>query len=1071
MRHDRKNGAPGISIAVSVCFLLSGMCGLIYQVIWMRSLSLIFGHTTFAISTVITVFMGGLALGSFLLGRLADHRGRFASSLERFGLSPALFLYGALEFIIGLYCLITPALFKVVESLYLPWSSLPFLQLSILRCLLSVCVLIIPTFCMGGTLPLLSKFLITRESEVAKKLGFLYFINTMGAVFGTLLSGFFLIRACGITVTLQIAAATNILIGIFVYFLNKSLKAREDEEEQPEIHEKQNDDAEDSRLLPQKYVPLFLVIFAVTGFASMIYELAWTRAIALALGSSTYSFSTMLATFLFGIALGSILFSLLSSRMSFGFSTFGWIEVGVALTSIICIVLLGRLPIYFIQLFPVIRHSYLFIIATDFMLSFLIMLLPTTLMGFAFPLAGRLCTKKVDILGRSVGDVYAVNTIGCIAGSFITGFLMIPTIGVQKSLQLAVMINLIGGLTVLVASSRDLISKIVYLVLIFAGLFASSLIPAWNPVIMSSGSAIYAPLFSRGAAELDVTRKDYIKFHKDGISATVSVYDINGSLYLRVNGKTDASTGVDMTTQYLLGYLPCFYSRDPRDVYVIGLGSGITVRAVLDFQSVGSLECAEIEPAVIEAAGLFSESNGNISADRRLKITVADGRNGLLSAKGKYDVIVSEPSNIWISGVANLFSVEFYSICASRLKDEGMMCSWVPIYSMKAEDLKTVLKTFTAVFPHCTIWQGSQGDIILVGSKKPLVFNYSSYERIFAQNEQIRKHLQALGFSTPDTLLAQYIAGREEMMPLCSTALMNSDEMPILEYSAPLCLYLDSILDNQKGLMNFKKDLLPEMEASSGCVPSSDFYGRAAELLAKCSEPLSEKALDEGLKRYPDSVRLNSTRIERLIESRRLAQAEELMKGLIARNIAADIFLVRLGELYQSQGMKKKAVSCYQKAYQKNSSNLSCIVRMIRIYRDEGKLDRAISMLNDSEKLHKDSLQLALIRADLLVAMKKNEMAAELLEKMAEREPGSQEILRRLLALNEEKGDFRAVLNYAGKLHEMAPDDSHIRAILAKAMLHEGAPSQAAELIIDGLKRDPFNRELVELYCLLAEKR
>ena len=1073
MQQARKSRIFRPSIVVAICFLLSGMCGLIYQVIWTRSLSLIFGHTTFAISTVITVFMGGLALGSFLLGRLADSRGTFISSLERLGSSPALFLYGSLELIIGFYCLLTPFLFKVVESLYLPHSSLPFFHLSILRCILCICVLIVPTFCMGGTLPLLSKFLITRESELARKLGFLYFINTLGAVCGTLLSGFFLIRSCGVSATLQAAAVINIGIGLFIYFFNRGLKTDTQEyADREEDTAQQKDEKNGSSLLSPQHEIILLTIFAFTGFASMIYELAWTRALALALGSSTYSFSTMLATFLFGIAIGSVLFGILSSRINFGFSTFGWIEAGVGVTSILCIMLLGQLPLLFIRIFPLVEHSYSSIIAADFLLSFLIMLLPTILMGFAFPLVGKLCTKKVDILGKSVGDVYAINTVGCIAGSFITGFIMIPGIGVQNSLKCAVLINLIGGFIILLVTSRDIIRKALYLALIVAGIFASNLIPEWNPAIMSSGSAIYAPFYQKGIADFDAYRRDYVKYQKDGISATVSVYKIDNIIYLRVNGKTDASTGGDMITQLLLGYLTCFYSREPLDVYIIGMGSGMTARAVLDFPSVKSVECAEIEPTVIEANQFFSDYNEHILKDPRFKVTVADGRNGLLSARRKFDVIISEPSNIWISGVSDLFTLEFYSISASRLKEGGIMCSWVHVYNMKPADLKMILRTFTTVFPYCKIWQGSPGDILLFGSSTPFKFDYSRYSEYFSRNEKIKKRLQAIDIATPDVLLAQYITDEKQILPLCSTAFTNSDGFPILEFSAPESLYMDTVLLNLKGLFGFEKELIPEMERPGDQIKlSPHFYRKVTESLKEINAPLSENALETGLSRYPDSVELNNIRLERLLKSQQIMKSEEILTSMIAGNPEDDALLLRLGELYENQGMKKKAEVCYEKAYQINKKELKNIIKMSWVLSERGDFDKALIMMKESEQYHKDSEQLSLLYADLLVKTKQGDQALGVLEKMAGKNPNNMDVQRRLLLLYENKKDYGAFMKCAGRLYAATPGDNHVRALFAKALIYQGRSSDAAGVILAGLEQNPFDIELVELYYSLVPKQ
>ncbi len=293
-----------------------------------------------------------------ILGIWADSDGKIKNMLRKIGGYPDFLMYGILEAFIGIYCLFTPVMFNIVESIYLQFSYLPFYTISIIRFILCMIVLIVPTFCMGGTLPLLSKFLIINSQELSRKLGFLYFINTAGAVLGTIMAGFYLISNLGITGTLYMAAFINIAIGILVYSLNKGAG-----NVSSTIKEKV---VEDMVKKTDKITWLIFIIFGFTGFGSMIYELAWTRAISLALGSSTYAFSTMLATFLFGIALGSIIYSFLSRRNDFSILSFGWLEILISLSCLITIPLLGRIPIYVIYFFPRLKGSYNMILLANF---------------------------------------------------------------------------------------------------------------------------------------------------------------------------------------------------------------------------------------------------------------------------------------------------------------------------------------------------------------------------------------------------------------------------------------------------------------------------------------------------------------------------------------------------------------------------------------------------------------------------------------------------------------------------------------------------------------------------------
>lgn len=823
MNEQKKFFTEKMFFYLSVCFLMSGMCGLIYQVLWSRMLSLIFGHTTFAISTVITAFMGGLALGSYSIGRWADSDGKIKKKISAFGGFPEFLMYGFLEAFIGIYCLLTPELFNIVEFIYLKFSGLPFYTISIIRFVLCIVVLIIPTFCMGGTLPLLSKFLIINSQELSKKLGFLYFINTAGAVLGTVLAGFYLISNLGITETLHVAAFINIAIGVLVYSLNRKTGHISAGTEEKNVEEKIENKADKTTLL-------IFIIFGFTGFGSMIYELAWTRAISLALGSSTYAFSTMLATFLFGIALGSIIYSFVSKRKDFTVSSFGWLEVIISLACLITIPLLGRIPLYVIYFFPVLKNSYNLILLANFLFCFLVMLIPTTLMGFVFPLVGKLYTRSIEKIGKHIGDIYAINTVGCILGSFLTGFVIIPFAGVQNSLKIGVLINMAAGILLLYTYSRKKITRLLYLSGFLLFIILLNYIPSWNPTIMSSGSAIYADIYNEeytkagaeGKKYFDELIMKYLVFQKDGISSTVSVYDFGGSIILRVNGKTDASTVSDMPTQLLLGYLPLLYHKNPQNIFIIGLGSGVTGKAVMDFPEVESSICAEIEPAVIEATSYFKRFNGNVLDNNRFKVAIDDGRNALLSSPEDYDIIISEPSNPWIAGIGNLFTRDFYSICKSKLKDHGIMVQWFHLARTNREDIDMILNTFYSVFPEGIIWRGKDTDLILLGSQKPLIFDYERFKELYDHNKSFRSSMESININKPDVIFTHYVTKPGDID--YSSVLLNTDDVPVLEFSAPKSLYLESSDKNLRYIYQYKSSDLPALKDNKRINLSDDYY-------------------------------------------------------------------------------------------------------------------------------------------------------------------------------------------------------------------------------------------------------
>lgn len=1043
-----------------VFFFLSGMCGLIYQILWTRILSLLFGHTTFAIGTVITAFMGGLALGSFFFGRWADREGAVTSFLRRQGASPLLLTYGLMEAFVGLYCLLTPFLFLLVEKVYLPFSDLPFFALNILRFLLCVSVLIVPTFLMGGTFPILSKFLIRNLSEFGGKLGRLYFINTIGAATGSFAAGFYLLRILGLNATLQCAAVINIGIGVLAYLINRNPGRRTAETAA-------GGDGQEEKI-PEALTPaaarLIFAIFAFTGFASMIYEIAWTRALALALGSSIYAFSTMLTTFLLGIAIGSMLFSRMARRRAFSAAAFGWLEIATGIFCLLSIPLLGQMPLFFITLFPFVKDSYNLILLADFLLSFLVMIVPTILMGFVFPLVGRLYTQDMERLGKSIGDIYAVNTLGCILGSFLASFILIPFIGVQNSLRAAVVINLLSGLLVLYQHYGSRAARIAALSTAAAAVLFSGFIPGWNPAVMTSGSAVYAQIYAATATDFEARGKN-ILFYRDGISSTVSVHKQGTNVFLRVNGKTDASTEGDMPTQIMLGYLPMMHHPDPKDVFIIGLGSGITGRAVLEFPGVRSVVCAELEPAVLEANRFFADFNGRVMDDPRFRVRIDDGRNALLASKEKYDVIVSEPSNPWIAGVANLYTSEFYRIGKDRLREGGIFCQWFHLYSMNPADVKMVLKTFFSVFPRGTVWTTSFADLILLGSGGDMIMDYGRWEEMYRGNPVIRKTMESIGVGAPDAVFSYFMTDRESLRTLFRTAYLNTDDLPILEFSAPRNLYEDTTSANLRGLSMFKREKHPPLKGfPEDRRLSRHYYASALNQMSRIgASELSSKLLEEGLESYPRVFDLQLIRAKGFLKTNHVLKAEKELERLIADHPRESSGCLELARLYRNQGFPEKAEPLYERAFRleaggKQETNME----YIRFLMHREKYERAGLLLKELRAKEPDHIDYEILSGVVHMKMKDYPRALERLQAALEKKPGRYDVMRHLLMLYREQGDDRRAVETGAELYRKNPYDREMMVEYGKALMNTGQPSQGREVLIRASQLDPYRSQKID---------
>ncbi|MHC4445935.1 MAG: fused MFS/spermidine synthase, partial [Planctomycetota bacterium] len=582
-----------IRMLIYLLFLLSGCTGLIYEVVWVRKLILVLGGTTYAITTVLVAFMSGLALGSFLGGKISDGLGQPGRS------------YGLLEIGIGLYGLAVPLLLGAADPLYRTLyphvAEMPWLLTGV-RFLVGSIVLLLPTTCMGATLPILVRYATHEGQSFGKSVGRLYGINTLGAVLGTMAAGFWLIPAFGLTHTTWIAATVNLFIGLAaIIYLRSSPKPVK--QVKPSTAKAKPTDL--SREVTPNLRLAVLIGFAISGFAAMVYQIAWTRALIMSVGSSTYAFTCILAAFILGLAMGSLVIACWVDRWRRPVLVFGLLELGIGLSAILIVPIHGRIPFIVRQMVTQHAEHYNVLVCYQFALIIAVTFIPTFL-GAIFPLVTRIVAVKDGESGSAVGRAYAVNTLGTIFGSFLAGFVLIRSnvLGIQNSIVAAALLNALVG-TWLVVRSRPagtpirarLVGSITVVLLIP---LISVIVGKWDRLLLNS-----APYLKRQPF-ID----SEIVYFGEGVDTTVSVIrHIKNKHYLSMtlNGKTDASTGItDMPTQLLLGHLPALLTDDGKNACVIGLGSGITLSAVACYPSYERLDCVEISDEVIKAAEYFA---------------------------------------------------------------------------------------------------------------------------------------------------------------------------------------------------------------------------------------------------------------------------------------------------------------------------------------------------------------------------------------------------------------------------------------------------------------------------------
>ncbi len=789
------------------CFFLSGATGLVYEVVWLRLLGLVFGHTVYAITTVLAAFMAGLGLGSFLFGRRAA---RFTDPVRT---------YGVLEIAIGVYCALLPLLLWLVSAVY-PYLyrllSVSYAAFGFVQFLFIAILLIVPTTLMGGTLPILTQAVARRGQSIGRTVGTLYAVNTFGAVVGVAGAGYFLLPAVGNRAAIAIAALGNVAVGVLAIWFSRRLRVPASEAPPAPAPAR-------TRLAKAEAAPpvtglerrLIAVALGISGAVSMIYEVAWTRALSLVIGSSTYAFSAMLVAFLIGIAGGAALYSWRWGTRRASAGSLAAIQAGIGFTSALVLLAFDRLPEAFLVLLGSTSMGgaefwQLFVSACS-------LLLPTLLIGASFPCAVSAWSTTPERAGEDTGRLYAGNTLGAIVGTVLAGFLLVPWIGVHTSVKLGIVVNLAVAVALCVVGQRPISAwrwAILDAALVVAGIVV--FLPGWDLQVMSSGPAIHAPGYLRQARSQPlgaILRTKEVLFYEDGTSATVSVTRSGPHLALRVNGKPDASTDpLDMQTQLMTGHLPLLIHRDPKSVLVVGLGSGITAAAVAR-HPITSMEVIEIERAVVTASDFFAKENGDVLKDPRVRLVVADARNFLLTTPDRYDVIVSEPSNPWIGGVASLFTRESFEMARSRLKPGGVMAQWVQSYSLMPEDLKMVVATFRSVFPNTSVWHVGAVDYVLVGTLDGGPIDLQGIKARYQANEGLRRDLARGGVLDWPGVLGYFILGGADVARFAEGAPLNTDDRLPLEFSAPRGLYLETSGSNFRLIRSFRSSDLPELAA------------------------------------------------------------------------------------------------------------------------------------------------------------------------------------------------------------------------------------------------------------------
>jgi spermidine synthase len=965
-------------------FLLSGATGLVYEVTWMRSLGTVFGNTVLAASTVLTAFMLGLALGSWLFGRWADRVRR------------PLRLYAGLELGIGLYAGAFPTILQLVDRFYL-WfyqaADPGFYALNLVRFVTSVTILLLPTALMGGTLPILSGlWTIPEESRTVPRatgqsVGLLYALNTFGAVFGSFLAGYFLIRLWGVSWSMYATAAVNVFIGVAGLLLSSGVKPRrifrKAAEPPPRAGEPTGGAAR--RAAGPRFVPTAgrrrAVLFAVfgAGFCALALEVLWTRVLVFVLETSAYAFTCMLTCFILGIALGSFLASsVLVPRLKnpiFGLGVVQLLQMVSVAASVLLLGYLWHIDLLVVERWIGPRVTFTRDMAVHFLDTLAVALVPTVLMGMVFPLAIQVCAPAWQTVGRRVGQVYAWDTVGCVLGSFVAGFLLIPWLGLRDSFLVVLGILALLGVFLIVLSGQRRRRWAVPAAVVAA-------------VLLGAG-ALYLPrdVFLRTMNTYHYPSK--IVYLDDGVTGTVTVHDLpDGDRLIAVDGVDVA--GVDLmlrTTQKLQAYAPLLVHENPQDVVQIGYGSGETCGIGLAFGT-ARYTIVDICPGVFRAGPFFREINRGSYDNPRLRKVLMDGKNFIKLTREKFDVIMNDSTYPGTTGSSALYTYDHFRACRDHLKPGGVLSCWVPL-DLRPQDFQIIVRSFQKAMPHSSLWMVNNclnKHSVLLGTLGPTQLDLRRMAAVMGRGE-VAEDLRGINIFSVYDFVNCLVVDEAGLRKLGGGGPLHTDDRPHLEFGATIkrdvntCWrgVIDAIATFHSPLQPYVTNAvaLPDQTDPPPTILQQYYLGTGYTLrgvvgmlqgdpeimhpafeMAKKANPRNRDvdsilaeldgeitALENEIRAGAQAVELRSRLAQKYLLLQRYEQAAQQYGAYLASRPDDASVWNNLGVCYKGLSQWEQAAEAFERALQRDARLLPAYANLAEVHEQQGDLPGAATVL------------------------------------------------------------------------------------------------------------------------------
>lgn len=806
----KKSSPDSLRTGLFAIFVLSGFAGLIYQSIWSHYLGLFLGHAAYAQALVLAIFMGGMAIGAAWIA----HAGQRWRNLIRG--------YALIEAVIGVLGLSFHWLFTgvaafsydtLIPALSEPWS------VNLARWVIAAALILPQTILLGMTFPLMSGGLIRRFSgSDGHTLGGLYFTNSIGAAIGALVAVFVLLPWIGLPGAMKVAGVLNFVVAGLAWWL-----ARDPEPER--VAPKSTDTPVEQRLIHSPLLRVVLFSTALSGAASFAYEIIWIRMLSMAVGSTMHAFELMLASFIAGIAFGGLWVRKHADSTDSPLRLAGWMQVFMGVAALASLAVYANTFAWVGWLMQALAKTDagygLFNLGTA-TIAVAIMLPAAFFAGTTLPLF-TVALLRGGQGERAIGRVYAWNTLGSILGVFTAIHLLIPTLGLKLSLCIAALVDMAIGLVLLrmhADSHKAMVRFGMGAALVALALLIAVRIP-FDPMTVASG------VFRHGRTTLQ--QGDQVAFYRDGKTASVaSILSTKGTLQIATNGKTDAAiqmrddlpATLDEPTMVLLGSLPLAMHSSPQRVGVIGFGSGLTTHTLLADPRVQSVDTIEIEPVMVQGAKIFGPRVERAFSDPRSHIIIDDAKSYFAGQRSKYDVIISEPSNPWISGVGALFSKEFYQFVPRHLNENGLFVQWIQLYEIDDALLGSILKGLTPAFSDYGAWLSNKSDLLIVATPKGSLPNFDL--SVLLKNQRSRMDLARLGIENQAQLDFRKIADARILRALSQIhpdQRVNSDYLPVLGLEAPKARFKGTASDTTLTLPIVNRPLL-EALGVGGALPA-----------------------------------------------------------------------------------------------------------------------------------------------------------------------------------------------------------------------------------------------------------